>query len=162
MKTVIFGMLLLLGTTTLAAVTNELYPSDVASRMYPTDYGTLTLTPEIFVSPVKWDGSGDPPISVSGAINAVKKHLPPLSEEKWKLDSISLMNFDGKGWHYLVVFQNHHSFTENQLHYLVTKDYIAAVLMDGSVIPPSNNKNDNQVEQAGPGYPPQGVGSPDP
>ena len=42
------------------------------------------------------------------------------------------MNFDGKGWHYLVVFQNHHSFTENQLHYLVTKDYIAAVLMDGS------------------------------
>ena len=135
MKTIIGVILMLLGTTTLAAVTNELTPSDVSAQSYPSDYGVFTLTVMDIVSAPKWDGHSTPPVTVEAAIDAVTKQLPPI-DDKWTLNYISLVNFDGKGWHYLVVFENRTFLTKDQLHYVVTKYYIAAVLMDGSVLAP--------------------------
>ena len=135
MKHLLYGLLLLLGTSTLAAVTNELTPSDVSAQSYPSDYGVFTLTVMDIVSSPKWDGHSTPPVTIEAAIEAVTKHLPQI-DDKWTLNYISLVNFDGKGWHYLVVFENPTFFTKDQLHYVVTKYYIAAVLMDGRVLAP--------------------------
>ena len=136
MKTIIAGILMLLCTSTLAAVTNELYPSDVSAQSYPSDYGVFTLTVTDILSAPKWDGHSTPPVTIETAIQAVTKYLPPLTDDKWTLNYISLVNFDGKGWHYLVVFENRTFLTKDQLHYVVTKYYIAAVLMDGRVLAP--------------------------
>ena len=137
MKTLSLGLLLLLCATTHAAVTNELLICDVASRMYPTDYGTLTLSAIDFTSTLGWDGESDPPLSVAQAIDSVKLSLPPITEDRWMLDSIIVENFDGKGWCYLVTFKHNSSFTKDQRHYIITKHYCAAVLMDGRVLLPS-------------------------
>ena len=154
-------MLLLLCTTAHAAVTNELHPSDLFGRSFPSDYGTFTLTVRDIESAPRWDGHSDPPISISRAISSVTMCLP-LIEDSWMLSSVVLDSFDGKGWYYLVIFENHSTFTDGERHYVVIKNYTAAVLMDGRVLAPPENMDEKKVEQGGPGYPPQGVGSPDP
>jgi hypothetical protein len=147
MKTLMVGILLLLCTTTHAAVTNELHPADLFSRGFPSDYGDFTLTVRDIESAPRWDGHGDPPTSISQAISSVRIHLPLIDEDSWILNNIGLENFDGKGWYYLVVFENHSTFTKGQLHYVVIKKYIAAVLMDSRVLIPSEKENDDLVEQ---------------
>ena len=155
-------MLMLLCTTVHAAVTNELYPSDLFGQKFRSDYGTFTLTVRDIESAPQWDGQSDPPISISRAISSVTIHLPLIDGDNWMLSRVGLENFDGKGWYYLVTFETHSTFAEGQHHYVVTKYYTAAVLMDGRVLAPPENTEEMKVEQPGPGYPPQGVGFPDP
>lgn len=139
---------MLLCTTAHAAVTNELYPSDLFGQVIPSDYGTFTLTVRDIGSAPRWDGHGDPPISISQAISSVTIHLPLIDEDSWILSRVGLENFDGKGWYYLVIFENHSTFTEGERHYVVIKNYTAAVLMDGRVLAPLENMDEKKVEQS--------------
>ena len=137
MKYLLYGLLLFLGTWSYAAITNDLTPSDVSAQIYESDYGALTLTVTDIVSGPQWDTNSEPPISVATAIAAVTKQLPPPKGERRVLSSVVLNNFDGKGWYYLVGFEDYMTFSKDELHYVVTNQYIAVVLMDGRVLVPS-------------------------
>ncbi len=137
MKSLLCGLLLLLAIPSYAAITNDLTPSDIAAQTYESDYGTLTLTVTDIVSGPRWDTKSEPPVSIATAIAAVTKQLPPPKGETRILSSISLNNFDGKGWYYLVVFEDYRTFSRDALHYIATYQYVAVVLMDGRVLVPS-------------------------
>lgn len=146
MKTIIGLFSLIVIVACNAATTNELVYSDIATRQYPSDYGPLLLSVSDIVSAPKWDEQSEPPISISNAINTVRQILPPLNDAKWIMESITLNNFDGKGWHYLVVHRNDTTYDQDDRHYLVSRQHIAVVLMNGRVIYPKNEK-DRSVEQ---------------
>ena len=162
MKGLLCSVLLLLAIPSYAATTNLLIPSDLSALIFESDYGTLTLTVTDIISGPRWDKNGAPPISIATAIAAVTKQLPPPMGNSRVLSNISLDNYDDKGWYYLVVFEDYQTFSKDDLQYIVTNKYIAVVLMDGRVIAPTDKTESKRVEQGGPGYPPQGVGSPDP
>ena len=137
MKWLICGVLLLLAAPSHAATTNILVPSDLSALIFESDYGNLTLTVTDIVSAPSWDKFGEPPISIATAISAVKQQLTAPMGITRALSSISLENFDGKGWYYLVAFEDYHTFSKDDLQYIVTNKYIAVVLMDGRVLAPS-------------------------
>ena len=140
MKYLLCG-LLLLGTSAIAAVTNDLTPSDVSARIFDSDYGALPLAGTDIVSAPQWDTSGEPPISAAAAMAAVTKQIPPPKGERRALSSINLENFDGKGWYYLVVYEDYRTLSREGLRFVVTNRYTAVVLMDGRVLAPSEKTN---------------------
>ena len=149
MKTIVGLFTLIVIVACNAATTNELVYSDIATRQYQSDYGALILSVSDIVSAPKWDEQSEPPISVSNAINSVRQILPPLKDAEWIMESITLNNFDGKGWHYLVVHSNHTAHDQDDRHYLVSKQHIAVVLMNGRVIYPQNDEHRSVEQGAG-------------
>ena len=138
MKCLLCGVLLLLAIPSYAAITNDLTPSDISAQIFESDYGTVTLSVTDIVSGPRWNAGSEPPISIATAIAAVTKVLPPSKGETRTLSGITLNNYDGKGWYYLVVFEDYHTFSRDELHFIVTNRYIAVVLMDGRVLAPSD------------------------
>lgn len=146
MKTIVGLFTLIVIVACKAATTNELVYSDIATRQYEFDYGALILSVSDIVSTPKWDEQSEPPISVGNAITSVRQILPRLNDAKWIMESITLNNFDGKGWHYLVVHRNDTPYDQDDRHYLVSRRHIAVVLMNGRVIYPQNEEH-RSVEQ---------------
>ena len=163
MKWILCGLLLLLGSQSFAAVTNELCPSDLSSLFFESDYGAFILRAKDILPTPAWDADSEPPLSAVSAIRAVKLHLPTIIDDEWLFRGIGLHDFESKGWFYLVHFDSSSIITNSGRDYVVTKTYTAAVLMDGRVIVPSEKTDWEKecVEQGVAGYPPQGVGSPE-
>ena len=159
MKWLLCGLLLLLGSQSFAAVTNELCPSDLASLYFESDYGAFILRAKDILPTPAWDADSEPPLSAVSAIRAVKPLLPTIINDEWLFRGIGLHDFENKGWFYLVHFDSSSVMTHIERVYVVTKTYTAAVLMDGRVIVPSEKAdwNNECVEQSVPDYDPQGV-----
>ena len=137
MKVTLFALILLMGATASASVTNVLVCSDIANRTYESDYGNLTVSVTDIASTPKWDEKGNPPISISTAIELATKQLPQLKAGTWSLQHISLNDYDGKGWHYLVAFTTREIFSKNDDDFVIIKEFMCAVLLDGRVIVPT-------------------------
>ena len=137
MKPALCALLVFIGATASASVTNALVCSDVSSRTYESDYGNLTVSVTDIASSPKWDAKSNPPISIARAIEVATKRLPPLKDGTWNLQHISLNDFDGKGWHYLVAFTTSETFSKGDDDFVITKEFICAVLLDERVIVPT-------------------------
>jgi hypothetical protein len=136
MKTTLIALLPFIAVTALGSVTNALVYSDVSSRTYDSDYGSLTVTVTDIVSTPKWDEKSNPPLDISRAIDVATRRLPVLKDGKWRLQDIALNDFDKKGWHYLVTFTTNEMVSKGDGDVVITKTFICAVLLDGRAIVP--------------------------
>ena len=139
MKVTLFALLLFVGATVSASVTNALVCSDIASRTYESDYGNLTVSVTDIVTTPKWDERSNPPVSISKAIELATKQLPQLKTGTWSLQQIALNDYDGKGWHYLVAYTTREIFSKDDDDFVIIKEFMCAVLLDGRVIVPTKS-----------------------
>ena len=128
-------------------------PHDGTVLKYDVLADDLLRTPE-------WTGHGDPPMSIASAstiaLDFLKHENPDCTEfEPWSITlTPSHDQNTGPRWHY------HLEFMGMIDAYHPSRFLNVYVLFDGTIVKPRSEKI--EAEQSVAGYPPQGVGSPEP